>query len=116
MPKVDDLYLAILKLAPNIPKSALYTKDDLISEVYLLATKKGLDQPADLKKLVREASYRKYRPKYRSHSTANLSAEELLLYCNDRVVNQGADQEPEEDTKPTLFDYLRAAYSILEHQ
>jgi len=113
MPRTNDLYDLIAKLAPNIPSHFLYTRDDLISEVYLKAVTLKLTstQALEIKKLVVEASYSRYRPKYKSHSTATYTAEELEIYCRERLVL------PEDTLAPTqpeanLWDYLREALTL----
>ena len=112
MPTTNPLYDLIAKLAPRIPAHFLYTRHDLISEVYLKAAKLSLTaaQVFEVKKLVVEASYSRYRPKYKSHSTATYTAEELEIYCRDRLVLPEALLAPSQP-EATLWDYLREALS-----
>ena len=96
--------------APRLSPNAIYTRDDLVSQVYLEAHQRGLglEDLGEVSKLIRNFSISQYRPKYATHRTANYSAEELLEYCAGRVVL------PEEPVISPLalgvFDGLRAAF------
>lgn len=103
----NQLFRFIQQLAPNLKKSSLYTRDDLIADVYLKATELGLtiNNKEQLQKLVKAYSIQQYRVKYSRHSTANYTAEDLEQFCRHLLVNQ-VDQVK----GVTLYDYLRQAY------
>lgn len=111
--QTNNLLQAIQTLAPRLDSSQLYSTHDLISEVYLKAHSLQLtaDDTDQLKKLIREANFQKYRVKYPRHSTANYTAEELVEYCSHLLAHKPS---PEADPEPSLWDYLRAGLSQLE--
>ena len=109
-----ELYQIIKKYAPSIPANYMYSKDDLVSEVYLKFAKSEEIPTLELiKRQILEAKFRRYRPKYKSHQTSVLTAEELELYC-DKLVVRPDYEDPLESVEPSLWDYLKAAVSQLE--
>lgn len=106
------LYQYIVNRSPNIPKDAIYTKEDLISQVYLEAVSKGLTPGPEVDKLIAAKSISRYRPKYPSHSTATFTAEELEIYCRDRLAPENVIESS--PSAQVLFDNLTQAFINLE--
>jgi hypothetical protein len=106
-----NLHQAINQLLPNLKSTSLYTKADLLADVYLEAAtnKVNPEDTEQLEKIVKKYAFRQYRVKYPRHSTANFTAEDLEQYCRHMVVTQ----KDSETIKPSLFDYLRQAYQEL---
>jgi hypothetical protein len=106
-----NLHQAIEQLLPNLKATSLYTKADLLADVYIEAATNKVD-PEDigqLEKIIKKYTFKQYRVKYPRHSTANFTAEDLEQYCRHMVITQ----ENLEVVQPTLFDYLRQAYQEL---
>jgi hypothetical protein len=92
-PKQTRLYEAIQKLAPASLTST-YSVDDLISDSFLSYAQKfpgyleGTEELdlEQLKSIVKNFRIARNRHKYRVHSTANMTAEDLEQFARGRVV------------------------------
>lgn len=80
----------ILSLTQDKPKRAgqLFSRDDLISEVYLKCHQLGIPKEDEkaIKRQIYLANYSRNRPHHRVHSTARFTAEELLEVAHHRVL------------------------------